>query len=121
MSVSYILESSNASPNPFIQRICRVLLAPDGTIIVVLAGQPNDASWSTVTEEASGALEDMRRNYHSAHCDFSHRRGDYWSVTTGITYGGGQPVSARARGLPFACSPARSFHRTSPIPRTTAL
>lgn len=74
-------------------RTCRVILAPDGTIIAILAGQPNDEAWPTVTENAQQALDDMRRDFRFAHSDFSHRRGDYWSVTTGYTYGGGQPVS----------------------------
>lgn len=95
-------------------RTCRVILAPDGTIIVVLAGQPNDATWGTVTENARVALENMRCNFRFAHDDFSHRRGDYWSVTTGFTYGGGQPVrrlsSALLLVLNILKSPANFAH-----------
>jgi hypothetical protein len=62
-------------------------------IIAVLAGWPANGSWDSITQ-------DISQNIEAAHleCKFSknaekHRQGNYWALSIGISYGGGQTVS----------------------------
>ncbi|KAH9849179.1 hypothetical protein C2E23DRAFT_737657, partial [Lenzites betulinus] len=65
------------------------LVDKSGRVIAVLVGQPRDTDgWAKLNDGVQKILEDAR-----AECEVkttSHRRGEYASLTAGISYGGGQ-------------------------------
>ncbi|KAI0055072.1 hypothetical protein BV25DRAFT_1816152, partial [Artomyces pyxidatus] len=67
-----------------------------GRIVVYLAGQPkNDATWKENAKTASRAMVDELRALRFTDKEVDHRRGQYPTLTTGMTYGGG-PNAHRA-------------------------
>ncbi|KAH9855128.1 hypothetical protein C2E23DRAFT_724465 [Lenzites betulinus] len=65
------------------------MLDNKGRVFAVLAGAPRDASgWAEVNADVQKLFDEVRRSHKFK--DVSHRRGEYPSVTAGISYGGGQ-------------------------------
>ncbi|KAH9848279.1 hypothetical protein C2E23DRAFT_739954, partial [Lenzites betulinus] len=66
------------------------LVDKSGRVIAVLVGQPRDESgWAKLNDDVQLLFEDAR-----ASCEvgstLAHRRGEFTSLTAGISYGGGQ-------------------------------
>ncbi|KAJ7112825.1 hypothetical protein C8R43DRAFT_903493, partial [Mycena crocata] len=63
-----------------------------GRIIAVLLGTPDDPDWADVIKEAARELRRARRyaTHHGLWSRAPHRRGRYFSVTAGVSFGGGQ-------------------------------
>ncbi|KAJ7114170.1 hypothetical protein C8R43DRAFT_903117, partial [Mycena crocata] len=68
------------------------ILDCEGRIIAVLLGTPDDPDWEDVTKKAFEELKYARR-YAQRHGLWSpslHRRGNYFPITAGASFGGGQ-------------------------------
>ena len=63
-----------------------------GRIIAVLAGQPDDPSWSVVHSEAAELLEQTRPLLSLSKKARKHRRGRFGALSFGISHGGGQTI-----------------------------
>lgn len=65
-----------------------------GVVITILAGRPSGENWDEkmryLGEEMTQAAEVMDLPE-----EMKHRRGDYRTVHTGVSYGGGSQVSLR--------------------------
>ena len=59
-------------------------------IVTMLAGRPQDDDWDDVHAQMSAHLEDAGGEVQ---CPRKERRGDFISLSTGVSYGGGQTVS----------------------------
>ncbi|KAJ7148077.1 hypothetical protein C8R43DRAFT_889161 [Mycena crocata] len=84
LSPSSSLKSLSSDP--------KLILDSEGRIIAVLLGTPDDADWADVVREAYDELRHARR-YAQRHGLWSrtrHRRGWYFSITAGASFGGGQ-------------------------------
>ncbi|KAJ7856944.1 hypothetical protein B0H14DRAFT_2507528 [Mycena olivaceomarginata] len=71
----------------------KLIVDSEGRIIAILLGQPNDPDWENVVKEAAKALRHARCSARRAGVWFpgsSHRRGTYYSITAGASFGGGQ-------------------------------
>lgn len=86
-----------------------MLTDSDGRIFVILAGAPlcqDPDEWRRVTEGATTAMASFRDDGDRAGlfkaADHSHRRGHFLAVASGVSFGGGQRVSAFLVGFP-AC------------------
>jgi hypothetical protein len=73
-----------------------LILDQHGRIIVAFAGAPEDPEWPEVVAKAIEALKEARkrglRTRAFAEGDSRHRRGNYLTLATGISHGGGQKV-----------------------------
>ncbi|KAJ7429395.1 hypothetical protein B0H11DRAFT_1768203 [Mycena galericulata] len=74
-----------------------VIVDPDGRIVAVFVGKPDDPKWDT--EAIQGACRAMDRAARKGLAtgaltskDRDHRRGAYLSLTTGVSFGGGQKM-----------------------------
>ncbi|KAJ7167289.1 hypothetical protein C8R43DRAFT_877332 [Mycena crocata] len=70
----------------------KLILDCEGRIIAVLLGTPDDPDWEDVIKEASDELRYARRyaKHHGLWSHMRHRRGWYFSITAGVSFGGGQ-------------------------------
>ncbi|KAJ7821626.1 hypothetical protein B0H14DRAFT_3875864 [Mycena olivaceomarginata] len=71
----------------------KLIVDSEGRIIAILLGQPDDPDWENVVKEAAKALRHARCSARRAGVWFpgsSHRRGTYYSITAGASFGGGQ-------------------------------
>ncbi|KAJ7157914.1 hypothetical protein C8R43DRAFT_1087083 [Mycena crocata] len=68
------------------------MAAADGRIIAILLGTPDDADWADVAKEAFKELRRARRyaERHGLWWPSAHRRGRYFPITAGVSFGGGQ-------------------------------
>lgn len=66
-------------------------------MIVAFAGAPEDPEWPEVVSKAVDALKEAReqglKTEAFAGRDSRHRRGNFFTLTTGISHGGGQKVA----------------------------
>ncbi|KAH0826842.1 hypothetical protein J3R83DRAFT_4373 [Lanmaoa asiatica] len=65
-------------------------------IMTILAGRPQGQDWDQVHLQMGVILEQAGSNVQGSH---KERRGSFVSLSTGVSYGGGQTA-----GLPFACA-----------------
>ena len=64
----------------------------DDRVIAVFVGPPSgDDTWPNVVEGARAAMADAKRNIRFS--GKQDRRGEFKTVATGLSYGGGQMVS----------------------------
>ncbi|KAJ7467365.1 hypothetical protein B0H11DRAFT_1732801 [Mycena galericulata] len=73
----------------------KLIVDAEGRIIAVLLGTPDDDDWPDVIKEAQKAFARARRSarrYGVWAPGHSHRRGHYFPLTTGVSFGGGQRV-----------------------------
>lgn len=71
----------------------KLILDADGRIIAILLGTPEDPDWPSVVAEALKDMARARRYARQYGWNPSvHRRGRYLSLTTGVSFGGGQRV-----------------------------
>ena len=63
-----------------------------GLLIALLAGQPSAPSWGVKMKVLEQAVESARLKMLFRDEQTSHRRGNYPTVATGISYGGGAMV-----------------------------
>jgi hypothetical protein len=73
----------------------KLVVDSEGRIIAILLGQPDDPDWANVVKEAARALRRACRSAMRAGIwcpGSSHRRGTYYSITSGVSFGGGQKV-----------------------------
>lgn len=62
-------------------------------MFTVLAGKPKDiAGWDRVNAQVQEAFDGARASYKLDAKQASHRRGEYPTISAGISYGGGQKV-----------------------------
>ncbi|KAI0755738.1 hypothetical protein C8Q74DRAFT_1175577, partial [Fomes fomentarius] len=72
-----------------ITRHPKLILDQQERVIAVLAGQPKDTEgWECVLHGAEAAMD--RASQHYKFPMIPNRRGDYQSISTGISFGGGQ-------------------------------
>ncbi|KAJ7159045.1 hypothetical protein C8R43DRAFT_882134 [Mycena crocata] len=78
--------SESCASNP------RLILDCEGRIIAILLGTPDDPDWPDVTKEAFKELRRARRyaERHGLWSPSPHRRGRYFPITAGASFGGGQ-------------------------------
>ncbi|KAJ7122023.1 hypothetical protein C8R43DRAFT_900074, partial [Mycena crocata] len=66
----------------------------EGRIIVMFVGTPEDPEWPAVVAKAMKAMRRAREKglmmEAFAGADVRHRRGDYYTLTGGVSFGGGQ-------------------------------
>lgn len=71
----------------------RALLDKTGRVFTVLVGKPKDtAGWDRVNAQVQEAFDGARASYKLDPKQKSHRRGEYPTISAGISYGGGQKV-----------------------------
>ncbi|KAH9857331.1 hypothetical protein C2E23DRAFT_721296, partial [Lenzites betulinus] len=77
----------------------RPILSREGKVIAVLVGQPRDANWHDVNTEMQEIMENARDAYQPPPQKAGEGRGDFISMSTGISYGGGQtrPMNVSAK------------------------
>jgi hypothetical protein len=66
-----------------------------GQVIAVLAGRPkgeDDKSWQVLHDAAYDAMETALCKVSFTKKEWSHRRGAFSALVTGISFGGGQKV-----------------------------
>jgi hypothetical protein len=71
------------------------ILDKGGRVIAVLAGRPKSAtevSWHAVHDEAFQAMDRERKRASFTAGQSSHRRGEFFALSTGASFGGGQRV-----------------------------
>jgi hypothetical protein len=62
----------------------------DGRLVAILAGHPDDKTWSDVSSQAAKALENARQSCSIKKND--PRRGIFSALQCGVSYGGGQTM-----------------------------
>ncbi|KAJ7666307.1 hypothetical protein B0H17DRAFT_898850, partial [Mycena rosella] len=74
-----------------------------GRIVAVLLGRPEDPDWDYVVRQAFKAMRHARCRARAAGMwtAFSHRRGNYLALTTGVSFGGGQLRPGNLRNTRF--------------------
>ncbi|KAI0665779.1 hypothetical protein C8Q78DRAFT_1072795 [Trametes maxima] len=70
----------------------REVLDGQGRVIAVLAGQPEDPSWSKVIEQANAAMRTARSKCTIDAAHHVHRRGVFATLARGFSFGGGRKV-----------------------------
>lgn len=71
----------------------RALLDKTGRVFTVLAGKPKDiAGWDRVNAQVQEVFDGARASYKLDAKQAFHRRGEYPTISAGISYGGGQKV-----------------------------
>ena len=63
-----------------------------GLLIALLAGKPSAPTWERKMKTLAHAMDSARLKMSFRDEQTAHRRGDYPTVTTGISYGGGAMV-----------------------------
>ena len=66
--------------------------------MTVLAGRPQSADWDHTHARVSALLEQA---VHKVHTPRKERRGNFVSLSTGASFGGGQKVGLRPTGALF--------------------
>ncbi|KAJ7113453.1 hypothetical protein C8R44DRAFT_536995, partial [Mycena epipterygia] len=70
------------------------ILDRQGRIICAFIGTPEDPEWPNVVAQAVEAMKEAREQGLAEGAfsagDLNHRRGSFWSVTGGVSHGGGQ-------------------------------
>ncbi|KAJ7088016.1 hypothetical protein B0H15DRAFT_780882 [Mycena belliarum] len=79
------------------------LVDKEGRIIAVLGGRPNDPSYLGLTQEAARHLETARTDIKFKPEQIDGRRGSFFSLSYGISYGGGQQVPGNLRHSAATC------------------
>lgn len=80
-----------------------------GRIIAILAGRPDDQlvpagrNWDKAISDAVTALKEARTKLR-CNSGSSHRRGDFFALTVGLSYGGGQTKPGNLVHNKTACS-----------------
>ncbi|KAI9069928.1 hypothetical protein FKP32DRAFT_1558742, partial [Trametes sanguinea] len=64
-------------------------------VVGVLAGRPDDPSWSEVAAQASAALEAILPEHNTKRDHGDHRRGGFIALACGVSFGGGQKTPGR--------------------------
>ena len=59
-------------------------------VIAILAGMPCDEGWRGLMQEAARILEDACQQSSLSPSAANHRRGDFFTLRSGISHGGGQ-------------------------------
>lgn len=77
----------------------------------MMVGRPDDPNWKqAVADVAAEELEEIRVEGDAANAwskkQRDARRGDFVSITTGVSYGGGQLVRIFVSSQLCACSPS---------------
>lgn len=90
---------------PVCSRTPHTLIDQKKRMLCMLVGRPSDPNWmSDVVEPAAQMLDDIRLEGDAMGAwsakQLNARRGDFVSITSGVSYGGGQQVRS---GLCFAC------------------
>jgi hypothetical protein len=76
---------------------CRVsfpIIDKIGRIIAMLCGHPDDPEWESVHVEAADAMRRSQRRIRRTKKNSKHRRGNFTALAAGVSFGGGQKVSA---------------------------
>lgn len=81
----------------FARRRPLLILDREKHVIAVFVGAPEDPEWPEVVANAVAAMKKAReeglRTKAFAGADALHRRGRYYTITGGVSYGGGQKVA----------------------------
>lgn len=65
-----------------------------GRIIAMLCGHPDDPEWESVHVEAADTMRRSQRRIRRTKKNSKHRRGNFTALSAGVSFGGGQEVSA---------------------------
>jgi len=68
------------------------ILSKNQEVFIVLAGRPEDETFLSDLKDLKGAMELARDRLTFPKGSEHHRRGQYPSFSTGISYGGGSKV-----------------------------
>jgi len=71
-----------------------LILDKGGRIIAVLVGQPEDSEWVYVVDDAARVMQEVQTLGVDSGKGSGHRRGDFLAIPIGVSFGGGQVVSA---------------------------
>ena len=88
--------------NRVVQTFCRTPVAiidEEDRIISVLAGRPKGEDWDDVHQRMSDLLRDAPCHLETVR---QERRGDFVSLSTGVSYGGGQTVCVSQTNVALA-------------------
>ena len=117
------LSISSCSLNLFLTNFLRTSMAIldlEGRLVAILAGCPADKSWQEVIRQATKALENARRGCRMKEEEGEHRRGKFFTLRCGVSYGGGQRTpmnidakSARNKKILADLNGSQAFQRIS--------
>ncbi|KAJ7780830.1 hypothetical protein DFH07DRAFT_729518, partial [Mycena maculata] len=96
------------------------ILDAEGRVVAILLGTPNDPSWPQVCKEATEALARARRTAERLGvwiAGSAHRRGGYFKLTTGVSFGGGQKRPGNLWNTKIMCNLIDRLLRNSAIRR----
>ncbi|KAJ7182795.1 hypothetical protein C8R43DRAFT_869062, partial [Mycena crocata] len=95
------------------------ILDCEGRVIAVLLGTPDDPNWGDVVKEAMKELARARRwaRRTGIWMPAAHRRGNYFSITAGVSFGGGQRRPGNLRNSHFIRRLIRRLLRNPAIRR----
>ena len=93
----FFLSSSRSQLKWLPGRDAKVILAKNGEIFVVLAGQPPDPTYFGDLEEVDSEMGSACDQVPAPSGENTPRRGCYAQLTTGISYGGGAKASTKSR------------------------
>lgn len=89
MSLFSFQKNESRLPDPLLVRTPTAIVDQEDRVITVLAGRPQGPDWDAVHKGMSDVLEDLPVNIQGRR---KERRGSFVSLSTGISYGGGQTV-----------------------------
>lgn len=81
----------------FMPMKCRVscpIIDKIGRIIAMLCGHPDDPEWESIHVEAADTMRRSQRRIRRTKKNSKHRRGNFTALAAGVSFGGGQKVSA---------------------------
>jgi hypothetical protein len=83
------------------RRKTRLILDKMERIVAVLVGQPDDPQWRDNVDTAAGVMREVEELGANADLftveSLRHRRGEFLALPAGVSFGGGQTVSALPR------------------------
>lgn len=67
-----------------------LIIDHEGRVIGILAGRPEADDWEAVQRDAQRHMEEARMRLTGSYRSSQHRRGAFATLSTGVSYGGGQ-------------------------------
>ena len=71
------------------------MLTREDQVLVVAGGRPTSPDFDAANQEMIAICEDIQQVYKFKPGGKTNRRGDYNSISIGVSYGGGQQVRIR--------------------------
>ena len=70
-----------------------VIVDCKGRGIVFLCGQPNEPTWPEIIQRVAQLFAEAGEECAQHHAEYDHRRGSFYCIDCGISFGQGQQVS----------------------------